>query len=107
MPADWFTSETWSLLTAYCQHTAAAADIMAVLRDNPVKAELDYKKLKAIVLMRKMLVTEHRMMVILASKLRITPMGRSEVGKQISAAEHEKAGVASIRPTFQVDDAAA
>ena len=103
MPADWFTAEIWPLLAAYCQHIVTCNQITAELQNVPIKLKADIKVLKGQLLLRKMLISEHRIMIIIASRLRLTPSSKDET----TSANNEKARAPTIRSTYQVDHAAA
>lgn len=69
MPADWFTSETFDLLTVYCRHVVAArriAQLIAQLEGSDEFEAVEYDRLL------KMQERESRAMSSLATRMRLT-----------------------------------
>ena len=101
MPPDCYTRELHPLLAAYCQHIMFAHEIVAQIKSYKVDVKT-YKSLKTQIALRSALIREHRAMAIIALKLRLTPSSRHDA---ITRAEIEQQP--TVRPSFQVDHAAA
>lgn len=100
MPADHFAAETWPMLIALCRHVEQSNDIARVLEANPLDMKEGVKSIKAQALMRNMLAREHRMIAVLSTKLRLTPLSRHETVKDRRKAEREP----TFRSPADVDD---
>jgi phage terminase small subunit len=103
MPPQWFTAELWPLLSAYCQHIVLAKEIMEQIRAIKLDADAEIKVIKANAMLRAMLVREHRVMITLATKMRLTPTSKYETVAQ----ENQKDRQPKFRQPFQVDNSAA
>jgi phage terminase small subunit len=101
MPADFFTEETWPLLVAYCQHIVTAKELSEQIRNMPLSK--NYKELKVRGLLQTYLIREHRAMVVLATKLRLTPISRMYANNE-TPKQNEITAQPTIRPSFQVEE---
>jgi phage terminase small subunit len=103
MPADWFTAEIWPLLAAYCQHIVMANEITKQFRSIKFDIKLGIKEMKMHGYLRAMLIREHRAMILIATKLRLTPSSSNEKTTE----DRRKAREPKFRQPFQVGDLAA
>ena len=102
MPAEWFTAETWPLLAALCHHVAEAKEITIALKDYPLNSR-HIKMIKIRATLNKMLITEHKIIVNIATRLRLTPQSKYDATKARKKFDKEP----SFRPSFAVDISAA
>lgn len=67
--ADWFPVETHGILSQYCKHTVAAKHIAELIRDLESKDSIDVAEYDRLLKMQE---RESRILVSLATKMRIT-----------------------------------
>lgn len=68
--ADWFGAETLAVLSQYCRHVVTAKHIAELIRQLEQKEEIDTGEYDQLLRMQE---RESRIIVSLATKLRITP----------------------------------
>jgi hypothetical protein len=102
LPYDWFSAENYPLLGAYCGHIVTARHLKRKLHAFKVPNSYSADALRAVkmeMLLRKSLNIEHRAMIVLAAKLRLTPSSKNDKVSKDNDRERAKRGP---REPFQV-----
>ncbi len=69
LPADWFPDETLAVLAQYCRHAVAAKHVAELIANLEAGDKINYKAYDALLRMQE---RESRIVVSLATKMRIT-----------------------------------
>jgi hypothetical protein len=78
LPADWFPGETLATLAQYCKHVVAAKHVAELITEAEAQKALDVKAYGDLLRMQ---IAESKMIVTLATKMRITQQATYDKSK--------------------------
>jgi hypothetical protein len=93
MPSDWFTPETWPLLSQLCRHVTISEVIGTALAEIDPKSVKDDGGFARLEKLRRMHQQEGRAIATLMTKLRITPHSRYDQTRAFTAAKNTSSKV--------------
>jgi hypothetical protein len=79
LPADWFSRETWPLLSQYCRHVVAARHVAKLIHDIEKKKSFETEEYDRLLKMQE---REGRAITSLATKMRISQQATYDKSKK-------------------------